>query len=113
VNVPEFYPPSAELAAALERAENLGIRIDTLGGNAPVQAEGFFDDKAFYFRARHDFWLIEVGPKERSWVCDEWEIERDYGTGEDASWMPLQVAVGLICDGVEEYRANAGDRGNT
>ena len=81
-----------------------------LGGNAPVQAEGFFDDKAFYFRAKYHFWTCEIGPKEVPWACDEWEIDRDYGTGEDASWMPIHEAVGFICDSVEEYRATAGTK---
>lgn len=99
---------STEEAGDIRRAVALGIRIDTIGGNAPVQAEGFFDDKAFYFRARHDFWTFEVGPKETPWHCEEWEMEGDYGTGEDASWMPIHEALGLICDCVEAYRAEHG-----
>lgn len=96
---------AAEEAAARQRAEALGIRIGMIGGNCPVQAEGYFDDKAFYFRAKHSSWLIEVGPKDIPWCCDEWETEHDWGTADDAGWMPMHVAIGLICDGVEEFRA--------
>ena len=91
--------------AARWRARTLGIEIDTIGGNCPVQAEGRFDSKAFYFRARHDFWSFEVGPKETPWHCEEWEMEGDYGTGEEAGWMPMHDALTLICDCVEAYRA--------
>ena len=106
----EQSDPAAE-AKAMARAEALGIRIVTIGGNCPVQAEGYFDFKAFYFRARHDGWQFMVGPTERPWCCDEWGIERDYGTGEDASWMPRHAAVGFICDGVEAYRAGEPNEG--
>ena len=99
---------AAEEAAARQRAEALGIRIDTIGGNCPVQAEGYFDDKAFYFRAKHDGWLFEVGPKAIPHCCDEWEIERDWGREDDAGWMPIHVAIGFICDSVEEFRAAPG-----
>jgi hypothetical protein len=97
----------AEEWRAIARAKALGIRIDTLGGNCPIQAEGCFDSKAFYFRARHAAWQLCVGPSERPWSCHEWGIERDFGTGEDASWMPRHVAIGFICDGVEAYRSGA------
>lgn len=102
---------SAEELAACRRADALGIRIDMIGGNCPVQAEGYFDDKAFYFRAKYRSWLIEVGPKEIPWSCDEWETEHDWGAGDDAGWMPIHVAIGLIGDGVEEYRAARGRGG--
>lgn len=96
---------AAEEAAARQRAEALGVRIDMIGGNCPVQAEGYFDDKAFYFRAKYSSWLIEVGPKDIPWSCDEWETEHDWGADDDAGWMPMHVAIGFICDGVEEFRA--------
>lgn len=76
-----------------------------IGGNCPVQAEGFFDDKAFYFRARNSAWLIEIGPGEIPWSCDEWEAEHDWGAGDEAGWMPIHLVIGFICDGVEAFRA--------
>jgi hypothetical protein len=91
----------------VRRAHQLGIRIDVIGGNAPVQAEGYFDDRAFYFRARHASWLLEVGPREIPWCCDDWAIELDYGRGEDASWMPIHEAIHFICDGVTEFRSGS------
>lgn len=38
------------------------IRIDSLGGNCPVQADGFIDGEPFYFRSRGQHWSIEIGP---------------------------------------------------
>ena len=99
---------AADEEAARRRAEALGVRIDMIGGNCPVQAEGYFDDKAFYFRAKYSSWLIEVGPREIPHCCDEWEIERDYGADDDAGWMPIPIAIGFICDGVEAYRVEHG-----
>lgn len=95
--------------AAMERAGNLGITIDTIGGNCPVQAEGSFDGKHFYFRARGDAWQFHVGNEDKDIFSDdperEWVIEEGYGSGFDAGWMPQHEAVGFICAGVERYRA--------
>lgn len=99
-----------EEIGARRRLQALGIVIDALGGNSPVQSEGRFDDKAFYFRAKYDFWTFQVGPKETPWHCEEWEIEGDFGTGDDASWMPVPVVLRLIGDCVEAYRAAHGSR---
>jgi hypothetical protein len=95
--------------AVMERAEGLGITFNSIGGNCPVQAEGWFDGEAFYFRARGDEWQFHVGPEEGRFESDEWVIERDYGSGFDAGWMPKHEAVGFICDGVEEYRRSRGE----
>lgn len=95
-----------EGAAVMARAEALGITIDSIGGNCPVQAEGSFDGQRFYFRARGDEYQFHVGPEEHRFGPDEWAIERDYGSGFDAGWMPKHEAIGFICDGVEEYRGD-------
>ena len=107
----DSVPRNEEEAVAFERAEALGIRIDTLGGNCPVQGEGYFDSKAFYFRARNAAWQFCVGPTEHPWCCDEWGIERDYGAGDQAGWMARDVAIGFICEGVTAYRNGVPNEG--
>lgn len=42
-----------------------GMVLDWCGGFCPVQAEGWLDDKAFYFRARGEHWQFHVA-KDRS-----------------------------------------------
>jgi hypothetical protein len=37
------------------------IKIDTIGGNCPVQAEGTINGKPFYFRARGQHWSLSIG----------------------------------------------------
>lgn len=61
------------MTAAPPRDE--GLRIDTLGGTCPVQAEGTVDGHAFYFRARGSYWSMSIGGKdvigEPEWYYDE------------------------------------------
>lgn len=92
------------------RSDGLGIKIDEFGGNCPVQAEGSFDSQRFYFRARYDEWQFYAWTGDRGYMAtpnpDKWVIEREYGEGTlDAGWMPQHIALGFICDSVEEYRA--------
>lgn len=97
--------------AAKARAEALGITFDSMGGNCPVQAEGSFDGQRFYFRARGDEWSLNVWTGTDRYLeaanPEEWEIEREYGSGFEAGWMPLHEAIGFICEGVTEYRQAA------
>lgn len=101
-----------EKPAAMASAEALGISIDNLGGNCPVQAEGSFDDKRFYFRARGEEWSLTVWPAVQAANYtdlplgeEEWEIERDYGDSDFAAgWMHKHEAVAFICEGVTEFR---------
>lgn len=92
--------------ALMRHAESLSIVIDAIGGNCPVQAEGSFDGKRFYFRARGDGWQFHVADTDEGiFGPDEWMIDRDYGDGPfDAGWMHKHEAVGFICQSVEEYR---------
>lgn len=48
-----------------------GVVIEYLGGNCPVQAEGTFDGKPFYFRARGTSVTLDVG--EWEWRGPEYE----------------------------------------
>jgi len=97
--------------AAMERATALGITIDSLGGNCPVQAEGSFDAQRFYFRARGDEWEFHAWMGSEKYLeapnPDEWYIEHGYGEGYDAGWMPQHEAVNFICEAVTQYRAAA------
>lgn len=72
-----------------------GLKIDCLGGNCPVQAEGTIDGVPFYFRARHRHWGMGIGGEP---VCEpQWYRERPYGIGEfDAGYMPLEDAERFI-----------------
>lgn len=63
--------------------------ITRIWGNMPVQAEGTVDGKPFYFRARRDFWEIEVGPED----AVERRVERDYA---NAGWMSQDEARQII-----------------
>lgn len=107
--------------AALQRAATLGITIDGVGGNCPVQAEGSFDSKRFYFRARGDEWQFHAWPTELvstpghlPFGRECFYIEQAYEGGQyDAGWMPRHEAVGFICDAAEKARstpAQPGDR---
>jgi hypothetical protein len=91
------------------RAAALGITIETCGGNCPVQAEGSFDAKRFYFRARYDAWQFHIWSGDQRYLDvpfgeEELVIERDYGDQFDAGRMHKHEAIGFICDSVEEYR---------
>lgn len=78
------------------------IRIDTFGGNCPVQAEGFVDGKPFYFRARGSRWRMGIG--DEPVLEPEWSHEESYGDGPyDAGWMPQHEALGFISKAIGLY----------
>ena len=98
--------------AALVRADKLGIKIHSLGGNCPVQGYGTFEGEEFYFRARGDGWQFHVGPEDRRFEPGEYQFDGEYEGGPyDAGWMPRHVAINLICDAVLEYRDDRAERG--
>ncbi len=88
---------------------------DYLGGNAPVQAWGLVDRWPYYFRARHDEWRFAVAavrdadPVDVSTPRDGFCVFGPYGRtgGEDASWMPEEVALSLIIRGARCFLAMA------
>jgi hypothetical protein len=85
--------------------KDVGIHIENMGGNCPVQAEGFIDGKEFYFRARGQRWSIGIGGEPVS--EPEWYYEEEWGnTPYAAGWMPQYVALAMIAKAVEKY-ANA------
>ena len=56
------------------------LKIDMLGGNCPVQAEGTIDGRPFYFRARGQSWSMGIGGDvvgDPDWYMKQiWEIGR-------------------------------------
>lgn len=82
------------------------IRIDMIGGNCPVQAEGLIDGAPFYFRARGSHWSLSVGGADVVGSPD-WYHEEPYGDGPfDAGWMEEAEARAFIEKGAELYRAS-------
>lgn len=92
--------------AAMAAFEATGAALDSIGGNCPVQAEGDVDGQRFYFRARYDEWQFHVAPSDDAIFADPtFYIERDYGGGFDAGWMPKHEALGFIVASIAEYRS--------
>lgn len=91
--------------AAMEAFEATGASMDRIGGNCPVQANGDVDGKRFYFRARGDEWQFHVADTDDEIFNNPlFYIERGYGTGFDAGWMPQHEAVHFIIEAIGEYR---------
>ena len=94
--------------AELNAMANLpDLVFEDLGGECPVQGEGTYRGKDFYFRARHESWSLRID------LCPEYyplraafETWGDYGEEEfDASFMPIEDAVAFIRQGCLEYDA--------
>ena len=86
-------------------AGHLGVpklRLDQIGGNCPVQAEGFIAGVPFYFRARGQRWSFSVG---RDPVGNpEWTHREPWGDDEFAAgWMPEETALELIAKAARLY----------
>lgn len=92
--------------AAMEAFAKTGAKLDYIGGNCPVQAEGEIDSQRFYFRARGDAWQFHVAPT-KDLIFDDGAfcIEREYGEGFEAGWMPKHEAIRFIVQGIAEFRA--------
>ena len=77
-------------------------------GNCPVQAEGYFKGKNFYFRSRWSRATIEFANSEKDW--DDSNILKRYVLFEDkyhgAGWMPKWMAYVCIYKGVFYYLFN-------
>lgn len=75
-----------------------GIDPDWLGGNCPVQGEGFFTDNGveynYYFRARGTHWSCDVSAGDSFW-----SIRERYGDDDNlyaAGWMSEDEAISFI-----------------
>lgn len=74
------------------------VAIDSIGGNCPVQAEGFIDGWPFYFRARGQEWSMSIAEPGFD-ACGEevWEHREPYGDDPYAAgWMPEDEARAFI-----------------
>lgn len=92
--------------AAMAAFQETGATLKMIGGNCPVQAKGFVDGHAFYFRARGDSWQFHVAPtSDLIFDADVFYICRDYGEFPDAGWMPRHEALGFIVQAIGEFRA--------
>ena len=83
------------------------IKIEWLGGNCPVQAEGTVDGKPFYFRARGEYWSMGIGGEEVV-LSPDWYYGEDYGDAPyKAGWMPQYEALGFIAKAIGLYATGA------
>lgn len=89
------------------RLENLrNFELHDLSGWTPVQAQGEFDGKHFYFRARGSYWRFEVGGNERRTRSPRWWYEEPWPsvTGFEAGYMADEEVVGCLLKAVDLYR---------
>ena len=98
--------------------EDLPVLIDNIGGNCPVQAEGTIDGAPFYFRARGEWWSIEIGggfvleDPDKGIPRDGFYMEEEWGGGPyDAGWMEPEEAKSIICRAARAflYKAQGGE----
>lgn len=86
--------------------------LESLGGNCPVQAEGRFLDKAFYFRSRWDrmqMW-VATDSKFQDALADNsaWYYEEDYpGEPASAGWAKESECIAFIGRALGEYMKGA------
>lgn len=83
-------------------AKDPTIKIESFGGNCPVQAWGTVGGKKFYFRARGEHWSMAIGGADP--VCSpEWEWTEKYGPWPEAGFMPAYKALGFIAKAIGEW----------
>jgi hypothetical protein len=86
------------------------IIIESVGGYCPVQAEGTINGERFYFRARHEHWLLAIGGDDPSDIAP-WEYEERYGDGPYAAgYMEVDEAKRFIEAAAERYLRGESDR---
>lgn len=89
------------------------LKIDSIGGMCPVQAEGTVGGFPFYFRARHTSWEFAVAEKGKDPVdvcCDPamkgFYRAEPWGDGpHDAGYMPVATATRIIRICAREFAA--------
>ena len=73
-----------------------------IGYNAPVRGEGTIDGRRWSFRARGEWWGLNIAenpgddPEAVGLSVGGWIIEDRYGTKFDASWMTADAAWNLV-----------------
>ena len=84
------------------------IKIDTIYGNCPVQAEGAIDGEPFYFRARGEHWSMSIGGDDVVGEPD-WYYDEDYGRGPFvAGWMSVEEAKLFIEQAARQWASEKG-----
>lgn len=81
----------------------MGVAIDFLGGNCPVQADGTVDGKPFYFRSRGASWSMSIGGADVVGE-PEWYHEQPYGEWPAAGWITTDEAEAFIASAVCAFR---------
>ena len=84
----------------------LNIKIETIGGQCPVQAHGTILGTEFYFRARGQAYSLAIGedPVGIPEFGKGWYVKKSWGKHEfDAGYMPVNIALLLISKHVIDY----------
>jgi len=82
------------------------LKIEMIGGNCPVQAEGTVNGQPFYFRARGEHWSFGVGVDpigDPAWYHQERWSDEEFAAG----WMDEAVARRLIDRCAAAYMADS------
>ena len=86
----------------------------SIGGNCPVQGEGTIDGHPWYFRARGEYWTIDIiqdpnkDPLDVGDVdCPGWHDEGRYGDWPSAGWMTDDEAWRFIEVAMAGFNASA------
>lgn len=83
----------------------MSIKIETLGGNCPVQGEGTIDGVPFYFRARGEHWTLSVSKNQEIGSEADWMVRIRYSRDTfGAGWMTEDEARRLIYIGAQMYQ---------
>lgn len=89
----------------IEKLNEMGATIATLGGNCPVQIEGKIGDKDFYFRARGNHWSVQIGDEKDFFTPQIWYYEEEYGQGPfEAGWMEEYEALEFLIQAINLYK---------
>lgn len=81
----------------------LNYDLDWISGFCPVQAEGTFQGKRFYFRARGNRWALYIG-NTNPLGENEWSYSESYGDEPFvAGWMEEAEALGFIEQSLRLY----------
>lgn len=84
------------------------LKIESLGGNCPVQGDGTIDGVPFYFRAQGQRWSMGIGGDVV--MAPEWKRSERWGENKfSAGWMSFNEAMAIIERCAVEYLAEKRD----
>ncbi|MGX1785716.1 hypothetical protein ACWIGM_03205 [Bosea sp. NPDC055332] len=101
------YAKASEAKLQKFREENIslapGIEIAEIDGWSMVQATGTINGSQFYFKAKHNYWLLAIGGDDPA-DLPEWEYEEPYGEGPyGANFMEHEIAKRLILEAAGRF----------